>query len=61
MSVFFYVKAVKIRWRLGAKPPDPFGLRRLRGSSLDPQLWPPLPNPGCATGTAYYFCVLFLC
>ena len=39
----FYQKTVKIRWRLGAKPPDPFSLRRLGVSPPDPQLCPPLP------------------
>ena len=35
MSVF-YVKTVKSRWQLGVSLPDS-------------RLWPPLPNPGCAT------------
>ena len=36
---------VKIRWRLGALPPDPLSLRRLGASPPDPRLWLPLPNP----------------
>ena len=48
----FYAKTVKIRWRLGATPPDPFSLRRLGVLPPDPRLRPPpLPNPGCATGS----------
>ena len=37
----FYVKTVKIRWRLGVQPPDPLGLRRLGVSPPGPRLWPP--------------------
>ena len=36
MSVFFYVKTIKICWRLGATPPDP-------------RFCATLPNPWCAT------------
>ena len=50
MSVF-YVKIVKMRWRLVAKPPKPLGLRRLRVSPPDPRLCPPFCQIlGCATG-----------
>ena len=47
----FYVKAAKIRERLGAMPPDPpiasGGLKfHLQTSHCAPL---PLPNPGCAT------------
>ena len=35
MSVL-YVKIVKIRWRLGAMPPDPLGFQRLGGSFQAP-------------------------
>ena len=51
MSVL-HVKIVKIRWRLGAMPPDPLGLQRLGGTPR-----PPVESPsplcqtrGCATG-----------
>ena len=52
MSVL-YRKIVKIRWRLGATPPDPLGLQKL-GVSLPGPRWCPL-HPlcqilGCATG-----------
>ena len=40
-SSVFYVKTVKIRWRLGASSPNPLGLRRLGVSPPDPRLWPP--------------------
>ena len=51
MSVL-YVKIVKIRWRLGATPPNPFGFQRLGDS---PQAPGGVPSSfcqilGCATG-----------
>ena len=42
--------APRPRWPPGARVFTP---RRLSPS--------PLPKPGCTTGTAYYFCALFLC
>ena len=41
MSVL-YVKIVKIRWRLGVTPPDPFGIQRLGVSPPGPR-WCPSP------------------
>ena len=38
MGVFFYVKTVKVRWQLGATPPDPLSLRRLE--PLSHRLYP---------------------
>ena len=43
-----YVKILKIRWRLGAIPPDPIGIQRLGVSPPGPRWCPPtphLPNP----------------
>ena len=42
------MKTVKVRWRLGAKPPDPLSLQRL-GVHPRPPTVPLLPNSGCAT------------
>ena len=59
MSIF-YVKTVKTRWRFFWRP-RPFGLRRLGVKTpRPPVVLTPLSKPGCATGTAYCFCVLFL-
>ena len=52
MSVL-HVKIIKIRWRLGATPPDPLGLQRLGISPPGPRWWPPPPLCqilGCASG-----------
>ena len=48
MSVFL-VKTLKIRWRLGALPPDPLSLRRLGASPQTLACGLPLPNPECVT------------
>ena len=59
MSVF-YVKAVKIRYRLGSMPPDPLiasgGLRLHLQTYLCAPL--PLSNSGCATGVLSDNCVV---
>ena len=50
MSVL-QVKIVKMRWRVGATPPDPRILRRLGEITPRPPDCAPTPlsNPGCAT------------
>ena len=48
MSVF-YVETAKIRWRLGATPPDPLSLRRSELCPQTPGCTPPLLNPRCTT------------
>ena len=53
MSVF-YMKTVKIHWRLGATPLDPLGLQRLGVSPPGPRWCPPLPNPWVTFVTFFF-------